>query len=85
MDRGAWRAAVHWLTKSWAWLNDLHFNFIFPSGTVGKESGCNVGDPGSGRSPREGHDNPLQYSCLEHLRDRGAWGATVYGMAQSLT
>ena len=34
--------------------------------------------PGSGRSPGEGHDNPLQYSCLENLMDRGAWPAIVH-------
>ena len=43
----------------------------------GKESACNVGDPGSvpklGRSPGEGNGNPLQYSCLENPVDRGAW------------
>ena len=33
--------------------------------------------PGSGRSPREGNDTPLQYSCLENPMDRGAWWATV--------
>jgi hypothetical protein len=33
--------------------------------------------PGSGRSPREGNDTPLQYSCLENPIDRGAWWATV--------
>ena len=59
--------------------------FGLPGGSDGKESACNVGDPGSGRSPREGHDNPLQYSCLENLMDRGAGGATVRGFAQSLT
>ena len=32
-------------------------------------------DPGLGRSPGEGHDNPLQYSCLENPMDRGAWRA----------
>ena len=32
---------------------------------------------------REGDGNPLQYSCLENLRDRGAWWASVYGVAQS--
>ena len=31
--------------------------------------------PGSGRSPGGGHDNPLQYSCLENPMDRGAWWA----------
>ena len=34
--------------------------------------------PGSGRSPGGGHDNPLQYSCLENPMDRGAWWATVH-------
>ena len=34
--------------------------------------------PGLGRSPGEGHGNPLQYSCLENPMDRGAWGATVH-------
>ena len=33
----------------------------------------------------EGNGNPLQYSCLENPRDRGAWWAAVYGVAQSQT
>ena len=41
--------------------------------------------PGSGRSPGESHGNPLQYSCLENPRDRGAWWAAVYGVTQSQT
>ena len=48
----------------------------FPGGLDGKESTCSVGDrgliPGLGRSPGEGHGNPLQYSCLEKTMDRGA-------------
>ena len=40
---------------------------------------------GSGRSPEEGNGNPLQYSCLENAMDRGAWWATVRGVAQSQT
>ena len=36
--------------------------------------------PGSGRSPGEGHSNPLQYSCRESPMDRGAWRATVRGV-----
>ena len=48
----------------------------FPQNSVGKASACNVGDldsiPGSGSSPGEGNGNPLQYSCLENLKDRGA-------------
>ena len=41
--------------------------------------------PGSGRSPGGGHGNPLQYSCLENPMDRGAWWATVHGVAKSWT
>ena len=52
-------------------------------------SASNVGDlgsiPGSGRSPGEGNDNPLQYSCLENPTDGGAWWATVHGVAKSRT
>ena len=54
----------------------------------GKESACQVGDvgliPGSGRFPREGNGNPLQYSCLENPIDRGTWQATVYRAAKEL-
>ena len=39
--------------------------------------------PGLGRSPGEGNDNPLQYSCLENPMDRGAWQATVHGVIKS--
>ena len=38
--------------------------------------------PGSGRSPEEGNDNPLQYSCLGIPMDRRAWQAIVHGVAQ---
>ena len=45
--------------------------------SVGKEFACSARDLGSilgsGRSPGEGNGNPLQYSCLENLMDRGAW------------
>ena len=39
--------------------------------------------PGSGRSPGEGNDNPVHCSCLENPMDRGAWWATVHGVAES--
>ena len=49
----------------------------FPGGLDGKASAYNAGDPGliagSGKSPGEGNDNPLQYSCLENTMDGGAW------------
>ena len=61
----------------------------FPGSSAGKESACNPGDPGSvpglRRSPGEGIDNPLQYSGLENFMDRGAWQATVHGIAKSQT
>ena len=41
--------------------------------------------PGLGRFPGRGHGNPLQYSCLENAMDRGAWQATVHGIAKSWT
>ena len=41
--------------------------------------------PGLGRSPGGGHDKPLQYSCLENPKDRGAWQPTVHGVAKSWT
>ena len=41
--------------------------------------------PRSGRSPGGGHDNPVQYSCLENPMDREAWQATVHRVAQSQT
>ena len=41
--------------------------------------------PGSERSPGVGNGNPLQYSCLENPVDRGAWQATVHGVAESDT
>ena len=40
---------------------------------------------GLGRSPGEGHGNPLQYSCLENFMDRGAWRAIVHGVAHNWT
>ena len=58
----------------------------FPGGSVDKESACNAGDPGLipglGRFPEEGNGNPLQYSCLGNPMARGAWRATVHGVAK---
>ena len=61
----------------------------FPGSSYGNEFACNAGDPGSipgsGRSPGEGNVTPLQYSDLEDSMDRGAWRATVHGVANSWT
>ena len=62
---------------------------VFPGGSEVKASACNLGDlssiPGLGRSPGEGNDNPLQYSCLENPMDEGAWWATVHGVPKNRT
>ena len=61
----------------------------FPPGSDDKESAVNAGDsssiPGLGRSPREGHGNPLQYCCLKNPLDRGAWQAIVQRFTESQT
>ena len=69
-------------------LEQLTYYFLdFPGGSEGKVPVYNAGDqgsiPGSGRSPGEGNGNPLQYYCLENPMDRGAWWATVHGVAKS--
>ena len=61
----------------------------FPGDSVIKNLPVSVGDagsiPGLGRVSREGNGTPLQYSCLENSMDRGAWRATVHGIAKSQT
>ena len=59
---------------------------------VVKNLQANAGDlrdkgsiPESGRSPGEGHDNSLQYPCLENPMDRGAWWATFQGVTEGRT
>ena len=82
-------AAVAWYVVCSPWLDSglLLATLGFPDGSEGKESTCNAGDlgsiPGLGRSPRGGHGNPLQYSCLENPMDRGIWWATVRGHKES--
>ena len=83
------------LVKSLDWKGLLsyflvqHWYLGLPRWLSGKESACQAGDsdlaPGSGRSPGEGNDKPLQYSCLGKSMDRGAWWATVPGVTKSLT
>ena len=74
LDREAWEATVHWVTKSQTRLG----NFTSVSGdSVVKNLPANAGDTsfisGSGRSPGGGNGNPLQYSCLGNPMDRRAW------------
>ena len=77
MDKEAWRAGVHGVTKSQTRLSDWT-ELTHVSGLSwwrsGKESAGNLGDPGSipgyRRPPGERHGNPLQYSCPENSMDR---------------
>ena len=67
----------------------------FPGGSASKESACNVGDPGLipglGRSPEEGNNYPLQYSCLENphgqrsLAGYSPWARKESNMTEQLT
>ena len=67
-------------------FSPYHSNRLgFPGGAVVKNPHATEADsrdksliPGSGRSPGGGHGNPLQYSCLENLMNKGAWWATYY-------
>ena len=78
---------------SWALIKNLLKLTIlrmgFPGGSEVKNLPASAGNagliPGSGRSPGEGNDCPLQYCCLENRVDTGDWWATVHGVANSPT
>ena len=62
----------------------------FPGGSEVQTLSANPEDAGdaesipeSGRSPGGGNSNPLQYSCLKNIMDRGAWRATIHGITKS--
>ena len=86
---------VHLFVKHWfnvpgsrgILVNDRHKLVLWNK--MWWESACNARDqgsiPGLGRAPGEANGNPLQYSFLEHPLDRGAWRATVRGVAKSWT
>ena len=70
----------------------MYFGGQLAGGSDGKESTCHARASvdmglasGSGRFPGEGNGDPLQYSCLGNPMDRGAWQATVHGVAKSWT
>ena len=82
VDRGAWQAIAHGVSKSWTRLSELSTHIVicrgFLGSLAGKESTCNAGDPGSipglGSSPGEGIGYLLQYS----------WAAPVAQMVKNL-
>ena len=70
----------------------LYLLWVFPGGSVLKGPSAIAGDsgdtglvPGSGRSPRGGNGNPLQYSCLKNRMNKKTWWATVHGVLKSQT
>ena len=92
-----WRSLVscnpwsHKESDTTEWLTHTVLEQGFLGGARGKNLPANAGNirdmgaiPGLGRSPGEGHGNPLQYSCLNPM-DRGTWWATVHRIAKSQT
>ena len=85
--------AIFWLTQYFQKSKEITAGYEgSPDASVGKESACNAGDTGDtvsisglGRSPGGGNGNPLQYSSLENLMDRGAWQAAVQRITKSQT
>ena len=82
-----WRKArVRTRSQSQGFYNLVTWGF--PGDSVLKDPPANAGDagsiPGLGRSSEEGNGNPLQCSCPGDPMDRGAWRATVYGVAEEL-
>ena len=81
-DRGVWGKGIGEASLEGEYLG-------FPGGSDGKESACDEGgrgsSPGWGRPPGDGNGNPLQYSGLENSMGKGAWQATVHGVAKSRT
>ena len=97
MDREAWRAVIHGVAKNQTRLSDwtrtrtrtrtsYKVSLVAP---IVKNSPAMqktwVQSLGWEDQPGGGPGNPLQYSCLEHPMDRGAWWATVHGIVQSWT
>ena len=77
------------MLKYYIILYDFTVHRGFPGGAVAKNLPANARDAGdtgsisgSGRSPGEGNGNPFQYPCLGNPMDRGAWPATVHGVAK---
>ena len=82
--RKEYKKTIH--THTYTHIYTCVYNMGFSGGSVLKNLPANVGDAGSipalGRSSGEGNGNPLQYSCLGNPMDRGAWWATVHGVAK---
>ena len=91
-DGGAWWAAIYGVAQSQTQLKQLSSSSreAFQVAGVVENLPVSAGDlrdadsvPGSGKPPGGGHQNPLQYSCLENSMFRGAWQAPVHGVAKN--
>ena len=71
-EGGAWWAAIYGVAQSQTWLKRLSSRSSYGA----------LVSPRLGRSPGEGNGNPLQYSCLENLMDKGAWQLRVHGVVR---
>ena len=89
LDIILWKLFIFLESDLGVFSHHTHFILGFSGGSDGKESTCNAEDrgliPGLERSPGEGNDYPLQYSCLENFTDRRTWWATVHGVTESDT
>ena len=94
MYRKVCKIMIDVLKLGWTWLQKqrMHIQGASQVELMVKNLPANAGDvrdmgliPGSGRSPRVGNGNPLQYSCLENSMDRGACSAAVHGVAKNRT
>ena len=81
---------IRFLVRKTPWRRDRLPSPVFlgfSGGSDGKESACNAGDlgsiPGLGRSPEGGHDNPLQYSCLENPHEQRNLVGYSHGVTKS--
>ena len=87
--QGCWNPSEEIGNHQIRWTSRLHRSWGFPGSSDGKESAGNAGDPASipesVRSPGEADSYSLQCSCLENSTDRGAWRATIHGIAKSQT
>ena len=86
---GGRKQMAHLGNDTTMYLKEIKPFLGFPGGSEVKGPACNAGDLGSilewGKSPGKGHDNPLQYSCLENPMDRGTWQATIHRASKSGT
>ena len=90
MDRGVWQATVQRGPKEWDMTEQLTRLRASQMALVVKNLPANAGDvrvvgsiPGSGRSPRGGNGNPLQYFCLVNPMDRKIWPTTAHRVTKS--